>query len=559
MVHTRDLCKFRFEASPSLLAFAMGLAVACGDDDLPPEALDGSSSGLASTSGGPIRNTETGAGEPATDTSSGSGDTSSTSDSTDDATTVATTVTPDSTSEPPVETGDASAAESESTGTAEVLRPYPQEEYSAGHGTVFDETSFAFSQPLRTLERDHRNAFFVGNSLFSQNWVQAPASTEGRDGVGPLFNSRACSGCHFHDGRGTPPEPGEDMLSMLLRLGIPGSAEDGGPLPEPNYGDQLQPFALTDVPGEGRVVVTYEEVPGSYGDGEPYALRVPSYAFEDLAYGPLAEDLLLSPRVGPAVIGLGLLEAIAEADLLALADPEDADGDAISGRPNYPTDPRTGLARLGRFGWKANQVDMVSQNSGAFLGDLGITSSVHPLQNCTSVQVECMASLSGGEPELADEHLDFVNVYTRTIAVPARRNVGDPTVLQGRERFREFGCAACHVPSFVTSDEGPEIPELHGELIWPYTDLLLHDMGEGLADGRPDYDATGQEWRTPPLWGLGLIPTVSGHFNLLHDGRARGIAEAILWHGGEAEGAKEAFRLADATDRAALVAFLESM
>lgn len=442
----------------------------------------------------------------------------------------------------------------------EPLAPYPGEELAGGDTTVFDETSLAYALAFRNLDHDQRGKHFVGNSFFNQNWVQAPGSAEGRDGLGPVFNAKSCSGCHFRDGRGRPPiEPDEDMLGMLLRLSIPGEAPDGGPKPEPNYGGQLQPRAILGVPPEGRVLVTWDEVPGQYDDGEAYSLRRPNYEFVDLAFGPLHDDVMISPRVAPAVYGLGLLEAVSDEVIEAQADPDDADGDGVSGRPNYPTHPDTGEPHLGRFGWKANQVDLDTQNTGAFLGDIGITTSRFPTQNCASVQVECAEMPEGGVPEADDKVVARVNFYVRTLAVPARRDVDDSVVLEGRELFESLGCADCHVPRWETDRELPELPQVFGQTIWPYTDLLLHDMGEGLADGRPDYDATGQEWRTPPLWGLGLLRTVNDHMFLLHDGRARGFAEAILWHGGEAQAARDAFVALSRNERASLVRFLESL
>jgi CxxC motif-containing protein (DUF1111 family) len=267
------------------------------------------------------------------------------------------------------------------------------------------------------------------------------------------------------------------MLSMLVRLSVPGMAADGSPLPDPSYGGQLQNRAILGVEPEGRPVVSYEEVPGTYGDGDAYSLRRPLYAFEELAYGAMDPDLRMSPRVAPAVFGLGLLEAIPEADILGLADPDDEDGDGISGRPNYPADPVTGEPGLGRFGWKANQVDLRAQNTGAFLGDVGITTSVHPDQNCQPSETDCRAAPGGGDPEAGDDIIEFVNFYTRTLAVPARRDVGDPTVLAGRELFHDIGCVDCHVANFTTGPGRPELPQVADQLIWPYTDLLLHDMG----------------------------------------------------------------------------------
>jgi CxxC motif-containing protein (DUF1111 family) len=435
--------------------------------------------------------------------------------------------------------------------------PLPGEELAGGDTTVFDATNFAFSYHARNLDDAGESAFFVGNSFFKDNWVAAPASTEGRDGLGPLFNARSCSGCHAFDGRAAPPQPGEAALGLLVRLSVPGVAADGGPVPEPIYGGQVQPLAIADVPAEGAITIAWTEEPGEYGDGTAYSLRRPTLGFEALL-GPLAADAMTSPRVAPHMIGLGLLEAIAEQDILSREDPDDDDDDGISGRANRPWDPVTGAPGLGRFGWKANQVGMVQQVTGAFLGDMGITGALHPMQECSPVQSACASATTGGDPELSELIADRVTYYSATLAVPARRDVDDPDVLAGRELFGTLGCDGCHVPDWTTSSSAID-SALQGQHIWPYTDLLLHDMGEGLADGRPDYDASGMEWRTPPLWGLGLVPVVNGHDTLLHDGRARGFAEAILWHGGEAEAAREGFRLLSADERASLLRFLESL
>lgn len=441
--------------------------------------------------------------------------------------------------------------------SASAAGPLPGEELAGGDTTVFDATHFAFSYHARNLDDDGESSFFVGNSFFKDNWVAAPASTEGRDGLGPLFNARSCSGCHAFDGRAAPPMGDEPALGLLVRLSVPGVAVDGGPMSEPTYGGQVQPLAIPDVPAEGDVTVSWVEQPGKYGDGTKYSLRRPTVELA-LLLGPLAPDTMLSPRVAPHMIGLGLLGAIDEADLLEFEDPDDDDDDGISGRANRPWDPITGAPALGRFGWKANQAGLFQQVTGAFVGDMGIASVLHPTQECSPAQTECADAVSGGVPELSDLIADRVTFYSATLAVPGRRDVDDPEVLDGRALFGTFGCDGCHVPDWITG-RSEHTAALEGQHIWPYTDLLLHDMGEDLADGRPDYDATGSEWRTPPLWGLGLVETVNGHDTLLHDGRARGFAEAILWHGGEAKAAREEFRLASADERASLLRFLESL
>ena len=414
----------------------------------------------------------------------------------------------------------------------------------------------AFALPAANLERELVRVFFFGNRLFNTNWIAAPSSTEGFDGLGPLFNRVSCSGCHLRDGRGQPPGEGEEMLSMLVRLSLPGQAADGGPLPHPAYGDQLSDRALPGVVPEGRATVAWEELPGTYADGTPYSLRRPLLSFHDLAYGPL-DGVLTSPRVAPFVIGLGLLEAVPDATLRALADPDDADGDGISGRVNEVWDRGAEATVPGRFGWKANQPSLLQQSAGAALGDIGLTTGLFPAENCRPAQADCAAAVNGGSPELDDAFLAKLILYMRTLAVPLARDFDDPEVQAGAALFAASGCAACHTPTLASGES--HLAALSGQTFHPFTDLLLHDMGPGLADGRPDFLASGSEWRTAPLWGLGLLEQVNGHQFLLHDGRARGFAEAILWHGGEAEAAKERFRALDVTDRAALVRFLGAL
>jgi CxxC motif-containing protein (DUF1111 family) len=436
--------------------------------------------------------------------------------------------------------------------------PEPGEERSGGDTTVFDTTGNAFALSARNMSFERRQRFVVGNSFFNKNWVEAISSTGSRDGLGPTFNARSCSTCHRKDGRGRPPEAGEAFAGLLLRLSVPGDGPHGGPRDAGVYGDQLQPQAIQDVPGEGTPRVDYVERPGAFADGEPYSLRVPTYTIDDPALGPLPADLRVSPRVAPAMIGMGLLAAIPEADIRGRADPDDGDGDGISGRANDVWDHAAGAVALGRFGWKANQPSVRQQTAGAFLGDMGITSSLFPAQNCPDGQPACAAARTGGDPEIADDLLADVVFYSATLAVPARRDVDDPRVLRGKDLFHAAGCAACHVPRHVTGPD-PELPEVADQTIFPYTDLLLHDMGDDLADDRPDFAADGREWRTPPLWGIGLVETVNGHTYFLHDGRARGLMEAVLWHGGEAEPARDAVLELDRDDRDALLAFLDSL
>ncbi|MCB1386870.1 MAG: thiol oxidoreductase [Nitratireductor sp.] len=431
----------------------------------------------------------------------------------------------------------------------------------------------AFSQFNQNLTFEEEETFKLGNALFRKLWVSSPSSTRASDGLGPLFNARACQSCHLKDGRGHPPEGNSDATSMFLRLSRTASTgEEREALenfllsnyPDPVYGGQLQDLAVPGLRAEGHMRIVYEEQPFTLGDGTAVSLRKPAYSVSDLAYGPLHADTTLSPRVTPQMIGMGLIQAIHPADILAGADPEDADGDGISGRPSYVRDDDGGLT-LGRFGWKAQNPTVRKQAAGAFAGDIGISTPDVPMDHgdCTEGEADCLAMPTGvqqdlGDTEAPDPVLGLVTFYSENLAVPARRKVDDPQVLHGKERFYELGCASCHTPKFVTSRKA-ENPAHRFQLIWPYSDFLLHDMGDGLADGQQVGAADGQEWRTAPLWGIGLTRTVSGHTFFLHDGRARNLTEAILWHGGEARGARDGFAGLAREDREALIAFLESL
>jgi len=430
----------------------------------------------------------------------------------------------------------------------------------------------AFSHPSGNLDFETRADFFVGNGIFRKLWVQSPSSTTSSDGLGPLYNARSCQGCHLKDGRGHPPLPGEESASFLLGLSVPADeghveqpqTESERVIPDPVYGAQLQDNAVAGLEPEGRVRVDYEERAVTLDDGTTASLRVPRYTIENAAYGPLHPDLRTSPRVAPQMIGLGLLQSIGEADILAGADPDDADGDGISGRANMVADPIDGTARLGRFGWKAIQPSIRLQSAFAFATDMGLSSSIvpYPEGDCTESQAACRAAPDGtgdGEQEVPDAMLDLVVFYAENLAVPIRRGEADDTVLRGKGLFHGIGCTGCHTPKYVTAETDDVAPHLRRQLIWPYTDLLLHDMGEGLADHRPQGTASGREWRTAPLWGIGLTGEVNGHTLFLHDGRARNLTEAIFWHGGEAQAARDAFAGLDESDREALLAFLASL
>jgi len=454
--------------------------------------------------------------------------------------------------------------------------PWGFEENAGGAQTVRARpTPDAFSQPAENLSFAQELEFRVGNGMFRRIWVSAPASTIASDGLGPLYNARSCQRCHLKDGRGHPPEGPEDgAVSMFLRISIAAPElqdmvrfiEGTHPTaPEPVYGTQLQDFSLPGLVPEYRLDVSYDEVEVPLSGGEVATLRRPTYSAADLGYGPLHPETMISPRVAPQMIGMGLLEAIPTEDILAWTDPEDRDGDGISGRPQVVWSDVHDRPMLGRFGHKAGNPTVLEQTASAFAGDIGISNPVHTAGSgeCTDQQTDCTAAQHGGDPEqggfeIDEVGLDLVTFYSQTLGVPARRNVGDPQVLNGRAVFFDAGCAACHRPNFVTHRLEGDDPASF-QLIWPYTDLLLHDMGEGLADNRPEGLADGREWRTAPLWGIGLTEVVSGHTYFLHDGRARSLLEAVLWHGGEAQASRDAVVVMPPQDRADLIRFLESL
>ncbi|MBR9862075.1 MAG: c-type cytochrome [Rhodobacteraceae bacterium] len=452
-------------------------------------------------------------------------------------------------------------------------KPQKFEENSAGAATVrVRDNRDAFSDMSGNMPFARELDFKVGNGFFRKLWVSSPSSTLASDGLGPLFNARSCQRCHLKDGRGHPPEPGGDnAVSFLMRISVPTPERVTSDLesylstrPDPVYGGQIQDEGLAGHKAEARIDVRYTETEIPLSGGELASLRKPEFTLTDLGYGPLAEGAVLSPRVAPQMIGLGLLEAIPAADILAGEDPDDADGNGISGRANIVWSAELQRPMLGRFGLKAGQASVRDQTAAAFLGDIGISSSLHSAAHgdCTAAQDVCVAAIHGDQDarvfEVDDETLDLVTFYSRNLGVPKRRDVDDPQVLRGKQVFYETGCTACHKPSFVTNRLQDQ-PEQSFQLIWPYTDMLLHDMGEGLADHAPEARASGTEWRTPPLWGIGLTKDVSGHTQFLHDGRARSLLEAVLWHGGEAQASRDTVIKMPPADRAALIRFLESL
>lgn len=446
---------------------------------------------------------------------------------------------------------------------------------AAGSSSVVPPAGTAFSQPVAGLPREQRLDFMLGRGLFRRLWVTAPASTQAADGLGPLYSARGCMNCHPDNGRGRPPEATDDnAVSLVMLVDIPPQDERQrrqlaehhvNNIAEPTYGLQLQRFAVPGHAAEYRLTVSHEEHRLTLGDGTGVSLRKPIYAAAELAYGPLHPQARLSPRVAPQLIGLGLLEAIDEADIIAQEDPLDLDGDGISGRANRVWSRAAGAVALGRFGYKAGMARVDEQSQAAFSGDLGLSVALYPdaAGDCSERQLRCRAAPNGNSAQYENleahrQVTDLVALYVSHLAVPARRNAAAPDVLAGERLFERIGCQACHTPRYRTGNSTGTAAN-HAEDIAPYTDLLLHDMGEGLADNRPEGMADGREWRTAPLWGIGLTEQVSGHGRYLHDGRARNLLEAILWHGGEAQAQRDAVIALDHAAREQLLTFIESL
>ena len=524
-------------------------------------------------------------------------------------------------------TGSSSSSNSSSTSSSSSSggMGYLDEEYlSGGDASIarFDDDAFGQSPAAITSNFDLDALFKQGNFLFRNEL----------NGIGPLLNNPTCQGCHLKDGRGNPPlANSETFTSMLIKLSL-GNDADNHPIPDPIYGTQIQSFGLSaigelqdasyeaaldnvTVTGEAHAFISYEEIEGLYSDGTVFTLRKPVYYLSEAAYGEFSSGLLISPRVAPPMIGLGLLGAIPPEDIIALADEDDANSDGISGRVRYVENNTSGEAELGRYGWKSSTGSVLQQTSNAFEGDLGLTNQFAIDEGCTPSQTSCLAmaeteAQTGDSADVSDIVLASVEFYSRLLAVPQRRgfdtatNTWNADIIAGTEIFENIGCVDCHVRHFETAEAAPSvmgevvslvslqpggepIDVLSHQHIWPHSDLLLHDMGgscdpivretaeaqsctggadcfwvqrcEGLADGRPDGTASGSEWRTAPLWGLGLTQTVNANAGFLHDGRARTIEEAILWHAGEANNSQQAFINLSAGERSQLLAFLNSL
>ncbi|WP_198333847.1 di-heme oxidoreductase family protein [Psychrobacter namhaensis] len=463
----------------------------------------------------------------------------------------------------------------------------PQEIKQGGDTGISISSAESYSKPSSNLTASRKGSFFIGNAFFRQPWVIAPASTDSRDGLGALFNVAACQSCHVKDGRGhAPMNIDDDADSLLIRLAMPATTDEQRQqlqnsliekVAHPMYGGQLQDRGIQGVPVEARIAVQWTDKTVTFTDGHVETLRAPTFNLTKPGYGPFDDELMVSPRVALPMIGLGLLEQIPDEDIKKQATDKNNNSD-ISGKFNWVMDPQTGKHALGRFGWKAGQTKLLTQNQSAFNEDMGLTSNIRPHESCMPTQTACVKATTGadeqgdGRPpvEVNDEVAKFVEFYTRNLAVPHRRNADDKLVLAGKKRFYDMGCQSCHTPRYQLPKTDDDHLEQHGQVIYPYTDLLLHDMGDDLADrtiagklppkdAQVEFLANSYEWRTPALWGIGLAQTVDPQATFLHDGRARTLMEAVLWHGGEAQEQQKKVLNLDKQGRAELNAFLKSL
>jgi len=448
-----------------------------------------------------------------------------------------------------------------SPGTPKVKTVIPQEVYK---------------QPVPGMSAKDKQRFIKGERVFTNFWIAVnnpvipliwdlsqSGPGGGEWGLGPMFMATNCGGCHLNAGRGRALDAsGLRVFQQLVRLSIPGETPHGGPKPDPNYGQDIQSFDMVTRSdpdaraGEGEVFIDWVNSNFTFPDGSTIELRKPSVRVENLNFGPLADNVMISLRNTQAILGMGYLEAISEKDILKQVEKQKAMG--LNGRPNYVRDDINKKISLGRFGWKANQPSIKQQVASAFLADIGINSAIYPEQSCTPVQKECLAAISGKEPELRDELWEPITFWSQSLDVPAQRNRETAEFKTGEKLFESAGCSGCHVPEMRTGKYAA-VPQLSNKLIRPYTDLLLHDMGPDLADGRPDFKASGSDWRTPPLWGIGLSMQVNASNSFLHDGRARNLLEAIVWHGGEAKTSRDKFIAFTKKQRDELIYFLSSI
>ena len=453
--------------------------------------------------------------------------------------------------------------------------PEEFEELSGGDGTVKVNNKNSFSLPMKNLRADQKIDFLIGNGLFKREWLPAPSIKTSSDGLGPFFNASSCQGCHIKDGRGHPPNltlDFDDSVSMVFHLSIPPQTEDDVNLlnanqiksiDDPMYGGQLSDFAIGDLLPEGQIEINYEFIPVAFDNGTVVTLSKPIYSIKELNYGNLHPNIQISVRVAQPMIGLGLIQSIDPNDILANQDPDDENNDTVSGVANVVWDNSLNSTNLGLFGWKAAQPSIRQQSADAFHNDMGLSSVHYPnASNCSEKQTQRNQFENGNDLnddfELSSGQINLIEFYSSHLAVPARRDHDNEKVLAGKKIFYESGCTSCHTPKFITAKSNYS-SALSEQLIWPYSDFLLHDLGDDLADESSAFKASGREWRTQPLWGIGLTETVNGHTKFLHDGRANNLLEAILWHGGEAESSKQKILKLSVEEVENLIKFIESL
>lgn len=422
---------------------------------------------------------------------------------------------------------------------------------AGGQTTIFSQGPDAFTFPLANLDAQGLQKHLLADGMFGQQFVTAPATIFG--GLGPLFNQNSCESCHVRNGKSSFPKFDNDASSgLLLRIGTGEVALNGFPVVLEHFGGQLQTKAIFGVMPEATITIEEKEELINYLDGNQLMLTYHHFIPKN-TYKTWPSNAKISPRMAPAVYGLGLLEAIDEKDIVSNEDIYDQNKDGISGKANKVWNILSSGYQIGRFGWKAEQPNALQQTAAAAHDDMGLTNFYFTSETCEG-QENCKIGLQP-DFDITEQDLDLMAFYFQTLAVPARRNASKSS--KGEMLFNKIGCTSCHIPTYKTS--ASSIAALSYQNIHPYTDLLLHDMGEALSDDRPTFLAEGSEWRTPPLWGIGLTQIVNPNARFLHDGRAKTLEEAILWHGGEGQSSKNKFMNLTSSERKELISFLSSL
>lgn len=421
------------------------------------------------------------------------------------------------------------------------------------------KTSSTLLKPIKNMNDEEYDQFILGRSFFKIPWVEAPSATTARDGLGPLFNANTCNSCHPKNGRGNLYNAKNQISRALIaKVSIlsDGSKEHqmqekyNGLVADPNYGGQISINGIHGVKFEAKPKITYTKINVKFPDGEVDTILKPHYELIEKNYGELHKDARLTFRLAPSLNGLGLIEDIKQEDILANVDEKDENADGISGRANWVYSPITKKTELGLYSWKASTTSILHQSAAAANNDMGLTTTIFKDENCTKTQKLCNEAPKPRDPiDITDLRLAAIDFYIKNKITYTRKK--DESYEEGLEIFKNVDCAKCHISEFTTKK---------GFKIAPFTDMLLHDMGEGLSDGRSEFKASESEWRTAPLWGLALHKKINKkEVRLLHDGRARNFQEAILWHGGEAFLAKQKYMNLEKEQRQKLLNFLKEL